>query len=1166
MKKLAATKVDITNYRSSKSLGATKESKREKLSRALREEQAGLDIEGDNHEILFEERATPPGDLELNDFNADVEPVRTAASPNFTTDTPQAVVMVDLKPSAVIGSGLKRPLEVAFGGGLKKPFELDENGRPILPKRKKSKTKAQSAAVVLKEPEWTGFDSQSGSEEEDAESEATQPESSDSDFGYDDISDASVDEDEGENTEGEEEGSSEEEDEEDRDEAKLARKARSSGFKAWATQQLNEALDYKPASSVLTISDSVKKSFHPRPAEHDPLPPELQPNGYTKTKREVFSVPVSRSEETQKSRMQLPVVAEEQKIMEAIHNNGTVVIWGATGSGKTTQVPQFLYEAGYGSPDGPTPGMIGVTQPRRVAAVSMAKRVGDELGSDRKKVSYQIRFEGTVDAGTAIKFMTDGVLLREVATDIALRKYSAIIIDEAHERSINTDILIGMMSRVVKLREELSLEDPSIKPLKLIIMSATLRISDFTQNTTLFPEPPPLLQAEGRQHPVSTHFARKTNREYVDDAFKKISRGHRKLPPGGMLIFLTGQNEITQLSKRLKEAFSNTKASKAGKEPSVKILGREAPVEAEDIDLGDLNQHTDRVDEDTDEITGLDDYDSSDEEDDIFDHEDEEDAGEPMEATTPMHVLPLYSLLPTKEQMRVFDPPPDGSRLIVLATNVAETSLTIPGIRYVFDCGRVKERKYDKVTGVQSFEVGWISKASASQRAGRAGRTGPGHCYRLYSSAVYERDFEEYAQPEILRMPIEGIVLQLKSMNLKHVVNFPFPTPPERQSLSKAEKLLSYLGALDSSSQLTELGRTMSVFPLSPRFAKILIIGHQHNCLPYIIAIVAALSVGEVFIADAQLDLRSDDTKPKALSAKERDENEDIKKIFTQDDRLEEDAKSARRKAYNSAHRRFSALDPQADALKLLCAVSAYEHETNQVSFCTLNFLRLKALQETHLLRRQITEIVRTNSPGAIGGFEAKLKPPTSLQVKVIKQILAAGFVDQVAIRADLHPTPPSSLDERRKPRRAIETPYLTLFPSSLPFKPSDDDELPDPAVYIHPSSSLSDVSPQNMPPYIIYAHLQQGTTKTRMKPLTPISGAQLAALAHGTPLVTYGKPIKEVPPRDLESNGKVARREAWCVPSIGGTGGGMGWPLPARKVVQSKVAGGGGWVVEEVV
>jgi ATP-dependent RNA helicase DHX37/DHR1 len=247
-------------------------------------------------------------------------------------------------------------------------------------------------------------------------------------------------------------------------------------------------------------------------------------------------VNVERPEDIQTARLALPVVAEEQRIMEAIHANPCVVICGETGSGKTTQVPQFLYEAGYGSPGSPTPGMIGVTQPRRVAAVSMANRVGTELGPGGKdKVSYQIRFDGTVNANTAIKFMTDGVLLRELADDFLLKKYSAIMIDEAHERSINTDILIGVMSRVVRLRETMSKQNEEIKPLKLIIMSATLRVSDFVQNSTLFPTPPPLLKVDARQHPVTPHFSRRTASDYIEEAYKKVCRINRRLPPGGAI-------------------------------------------------------------------------------------------------------------------------------------------------------------------------------------------------------------------------------------------------------------------------------------------------------------------------------------------------------------------------------------------------------------------------------------------------------------------------------------------------------------------------------------------------------------------------------------------------------------------------------------------------------
>lgn len=211
-------------------------------------------------------------------------------------------------------------------------------------------------------------------------------------------------------------------------------------------------------------------------------------------------------------------------------------------------------------------------------------------------------------------------------------------------------------------------------------------------------------------------------------------------------MFLTGQNEITGLLKRLRRTFSLERGSKKGgtaSAPRVQILASEAVVETETVELGDLSR-PDPYESDEGSISG----------------EDDDSLGEEMSNTdveSPLHVLPLYSLLPTKEQLRVFGEAPEGSRLCVLATNVAETSLTIPGIRYVVDCGRSKERNYDKTTGVQSFDIGWISKASASQRAGRSGRTGPGHCYRLYSSAVYERDFLEFSEPEILRMPIEGM-------------------------------------------------------------------------------------------------------------------------------------------------------------------------------------------------------------------------------------------------------------------------------------------------------------------------------------------------------------------------------------------------------------------------
>lgn len=1123
--RLAKAQTDTSLYLSSSRLGQGRETKRQRLERALKENQAGIDIDGDNEELLFEKRTERDArDLE-GESNSDKEAIEETGSGGLF----KKPITIPIKP--------KQPV-VTLGGGLKRPLEVDEEGRPVLKKRKRRggvKSKLSFKHEAPAEPEWKGFSSAS---EMDTESEP-------SINGYDDISDAS-DEDTGSEdsssgliSKSSGSGSEEPDDSSSDDEEEGASpRPRSSAFKAWATQQVNEALGFQPTPNIANVLEIPRVAdFKPRAPEQDPLPLELRTT--TNDSRKAYHITLNRTEAIQDVRLKLPVVAEEQKIMEAIHNNNLVVVYGATGSGKTTQVPQFLYEAGYGSKESPTPGMIGVTQPRRVAAVSMAKRVGEEMGDHGNRVAYQIRFEGTTSADTAIKFMTDGVLLREVAQDIALRKYSAVIIDEAHERTVNTDILIGMLSRVVRLREEMAKEDASVKPLKLVIMSATLRVTDFTENSTLFSTPPPVIQAEGRQYPVVNHFARKTHHDYVEDAFRKISRGHKKLPPGGFLVFLTGLNEITRLSKMLREAF---KIGHTATEPQVRISGRDAPLEAEDVDFGDTIEDNN------------DDFEEDEEDDDHVDvHLDDEEFNIDEEADTgpaKMHVLPLYSLLPTKEQMKVFKPPPDGSRLVILATNVAETSLTIPGIRFVFDSGRSKEKKFDRTTGVQTYEIGWISKASASQRAGRAGRTGPGHCYRLYSSAVYERDFAEFAEPEILRSPIEGIVLQLKAMNLQHVVNFPFPTPPDRQSLARSEKLLAYLSAISPTGQITPTGSTMTIFPVAPRFARILLVGHLHDCLPYTIALVAGLSAPDFFIPENQV----------VPAAAVRDEES----YFTAADRLEEDERNNIRRQFNKVQKDFCFLDDKSDAIKLLQVVGEFAHEPTE-AWCRTHFVRYKVLKEIGQLQKQITALLRDNITAFAGlKFQEKLPPPTAKQIKALKQMVAAGFIDHIAMRADMSPNPPELL---RKPSRAIDVPYVTLFPSHV--NRSDDEK----AVYIHPSSPLAHVSPQECPEYIVYSHLQRAAIsaatpdkipKTRMHALTDITGGQLAALAKGTPLLHYGKPIKDVMPKMKNGQGGDANeRECWVIPYLRAEGtGSIGWPLPARKVTQKKIAGRG-WVVE---
>ena len=1022
----------------------------------------------------------------------------------------------------------------AFGNGLKRALENESHEQPVSNKRQKSLFQ-KAYRNDGSELSWEGFSSTDGSDreidlldgsaDEDSKSE-NDPQSDDSlASGTRDLDDL-------------------------RD-----RKARSSAFKAWATEQVNETNQFTPIPSTAQSAKShtqLQKGLPSRRSEDTILPQQL---GIPKAPdRNIFSVAIERPETIQEARLKLPAVAEEQKIMEAIFSNTVTVICGATGSGKTTQIPQFLYEAGFGNPESENPGTVGITQPRRVAAVSMAKRVAEELGGLVNEVSYQIRFDSTVGHKTALKFMTDGILVREISQDFSLSKYSIIIIDEAHERSSSTDILMGMVSRIVDLRDTMAKEDKMIKPLKLIVMSATLRMSDFLDNQMLFPRAkPPLLQIEGRQHPVTIHFARQTKRDYVDEAFYKVCKGHRRLPPGGILVFLTGQNEIDHLSRRLKGELQ-------GGQTSVQSTSRyqfsaiEGPLETEDIQ-GFGPPKGPVVDEDRSEDLSddVEIYDGNDEDADF-----ETDGGErpPLQA----HILPLFSQLQTKDQLRVFQSPPEGTRLIVLATNVAETSITIPGIRYVFDSGRAKSKNYDQLTGVQSFDINWISKASASQRAGRAGRTSPGHCYRLYSSAVYERDFEEHTQPEILRMPAEGVVLQLKSMDLQNVVNFPFPTPPDRQTLARAEKVLKSLGAISEKGALTPLGREISVYPLSPRFAKMLAIGHQQDCMLHTVALVAALATPNLFTIE---------TKSQMLQTSLGDKDDMTPTDAT---RAADESGEQHKESYRQAHKALSTYSSTSDALKALTALCAYAHARDKIDFCREMFLSYKAVAEASSLFSQLYSIVKQTHPFRLSGTSSpdlsELPPPTKIQITALQQFIAAAFPDQVAILASQHPQPYS--DIARKPTRAADVPYIPLFP--LPGRRDVGSESKRNVIFVHPSSMLAHRSVKDMPTYIVYQHLQRAAPtqvgdasavkepRTRMHPLTTISGRQLANLTKGTDLLEYGKPIGKVEETEL---GK--KRTCWVVPSlVSGEGGDLGWPLPAVKVKQVKRQGG--WEVEEVI
>lgn len=461
-----------------------------------------------------------------------------------------------------------------------------------------------------------------------------------------------------------------------------------------------------------------------------------------------FNVSITRKPDIIESRSKLPVCQMEQEIIEAILYNPVVIICGETGSGKTTQIPQFLYERGFGNKNSPFPGQIGITQPRRVAAISMAYRVAEELnigiGKD-KEISYQIRYDTkTVGDSNIIKFMTDGILLKEIQSDFLLKKYSCIIIDEAHERTINIDLLIGFLSRIIKLRNEMVKTNSSITPLRLIIMSATLRVNDF-KGKHLFEVEPPVIEVESRQYKVSEHFARRTVLDnYLDPCNQLVRKIHEKLPKGGILVFLTGKQEILTFCNKLREYNDEIDKRNNSEEEKEEVEKQEEEEDDDDNEKeeninneNEFNNENDELSED--DITNCpndkDDYISDSEElfsenEFIVDNEEEgedvENKGdtekeekknsienenenndkkeEEKEIIEKLYILPLYALLSDSEQHKIFTPPPDNTRLVVVSTNVAETSLTIPGIKYVVDCGRVKERVYD-YQGSSRFEV-----------------------------------------------------------------------------------------------------------------------------------------------------------------------------------------------------------------------------------------------------------------------------------------------------------------------------------------------------------------------------------------------------------------------------------------------------------------------------
>jgi ATP-dependent RNA helicase DHX8/PRP22 len=560
-------------------------------------------------------------------------------------------------------------------------------------------------------------------------------------------------------------------------------------------------------------------------------------------------------------RESLPIFQFREELIEAVRSNQVLVVIGETGSGKTTQMTQYLAEAGFA-----IRGKIGCTQPRRVAATSVAKRVSEEVGCKvGEEVGYTIRFEDCTSPATRIKYMTDGMLLRECLLDSSLSSYSVLMLDEAHERTIHTDVLFGLLKKAIKTRPDL----------KLIVTSATLEAEKFS---TYFNDCP-IFTIPGRTFPVEILYTKEPEPDYLDAALLTCMQIHLTEPAGDILLFLTGQEEIDTAAEILFERM--------------KALGDEVPE---------------------------------------------------------LLILPVYSALPSEMQSRIFDPAPPGSRKLVLATNIAETSITIDGIFYVVDPGFAKQKAYNPKLGMDSLVVTPISQAAARQRSGRAGRTGPGKCFRLYTEQAYNQEMLPTSIPEIQRTNLANTVLTLKALGINDLLHFDFMDPPPVQTMLSAMETLYNLGALDDDGFLTRLGRQMAEFPLEPPLAKMLIYSSDLGCSEEAVTIVAMLTAQNIFY------------RPK-------------------DRQAQADARKAR----------FFHAD--GDHLTLLTVWQSWEQHKFASQWCYENFIQSRSMKRAQDVRRQLI--------GIMDRYKQKIRSCGKDWDKV-RLALCAGFFTHVA-RKDPH-------------------------------------------------------------------------------------------------------------------------------------------------------------------
>ncbi|XP_035548984.1 probable pre-mRNA-splicing factor ATP-dependent RNA helicase DEAH5 [Juglans regia] len=651
-----------------------------------------------------------------------------------------------------------------------------------------------------------------------------------------------------------------------------------------------------------TMLDSIPKDLN-RPWE-DPMPDmgerhlaqELRGVGLSaydmpEWKKDAYGKSISFGQRSklslQEQRQTLPIYKLKKELIQAVHDNQVLVVIGETGSGKTTQVTQYLAEAGY-----TTKGKIGCTQPRRVAAMSVAKRVAEEFGCRLgEEVGYAIRFEDCTGPDTVIKYMTDGMLLREVLIDENLSEYSVIMLDEAHERTMHTDVLFGLLKELVKRRPDL----------RLIVTSATLdaeKFSGYFFNCNIFTIP-------GRTFPVEILYTKQPESDYLDASLITVLQIHLMEPEGDILLFLTGQEEIDFACQSLYERM--------------KGLGENVPE---------------------------------------------------------LIILPVYSALPSEMQSRIFAPAPPGKRKVVVATNIAEASLTIDGIFYVIDPGFAKQNVYNPKQGLDSLVITPISQASAKQRAGRAGRTGPGKCYRLYTESAYRNEMSPTSVPEIQRINLGQTTLTMKAMGINDLLSFDFMDPPSPQALLSAMERLYSLGALDEEGLLTKLGRKMAEFPLEPPLSKMLLASVDLGCSDEILTIIAMIQTGNIFYRPREKQAHADQKRAKFFQ-------------------------------------------PEGDHLTLLTVYDAWKNNNFSGPWCFENFVQSRSLRRAQDVRKQLLTIMDKYKLDVMSAGRNFIK---------IRKAITAGFFFHAARK-----------DPQEGYRTLVENQPVYIHPSSALFQRQPD-------------------------------------------------------------------------------------------------------------------------------